>query len=104
MAPDGDRAAAAALAFGLALLTGSYVWASRKNPPRVGAQAMRGLPAEILDWSGGEGHALAQGERWQAQGEEVFVRGERVEVTDVKGLTLLVRRRQKRKQSDGELP
>ena len=95
---------AAALTFGLALLTGSYVWASRKNPPRVGAQAMLGLPAEILDWAGGEGHALAQGERWRARGEEVFEPGERVEVTGVKDLTLVVRRRQMRRESDGELP
>ncbi|TIW90529.1 MAG: hypothetical protein E5V59_22870, partial [Mesorhizobium sp.] len=38
----------------------------RRSPPRVGGEAMRGLPAEILDWQGGEGHVLAQGERWRA--------------------------------------
>jgi len=95
---------AAALTLGLALLTGGYVWASRRNPPRAGAQAMHGLPAEILDWSGDEGHALAQGERWRAQGEEAFVPGESVEVTGIKDLTLTVRRRQMRKQRDGERP
>ncbi|WP_292543802.1 nodulation protein NfeD, partial [Mesorhizobium sp.] len=46
---------AAALTLGLALLTGTYVWAARKSPPRVGGEAMRGLPVEILDWQGGEG-------------------------------------------------
>jgi membrane-bound serine protease (ClpP class) len=96
---------AAALTLGLALLTGGYVWASRKSPPRVGAQAMRGLRAEILDWSGNEGHALAQGERWRARGAESFAPGERVEVTDVTDLTLMVRRPNTRKQSDdGERP
>ena len=35
---------------------------------------------------------LAQGERWQAQGEEAFTPGETVEVTAVEGLTLVVRR------------
>jgi membrane-bound serine protease (ClpP class) len=84
---------AAAMTLGLALLTGSYVWAARKNPPRVGAQAMRGLPAEILDWSSGEGHARVQGERWRARGDEDFAPGERVEVTGVEGLTVFVRHR-----------
>ena len=95
---------AAALTLGLALLTGSYLWAARKNPPRVGAQAMRGLPAEILDWSGDEGHVRAQGERWRAEGDEAFAPGESVEVAGVKDLTLLVRRRQLRKQGEGEMP
>jgi membrane-bound serine protease (ClpP class) len=93
---------AAVLSLGLAVLTGTYVWAARKNPPRVGAQAMRGSPAEILDWSGLEGHALAQGERWRARAEESFVPGERVEVTDVSGLTLVLRRRQATEPIDGE--
>jgi len=90
------------LTLGLALLTGSYVWAGRKNPPRVGAQAMHGMQAEILDWSGAQGHALAQGERWRARGEDSFVPGDRVEVADVKDLTLLVRRGPAGKPSDGD--
>ncbi len=65
---------------------------------------MRGLPAEILDWSGDAGHVIAQGERWQAQGEEAFTPGETVEVTTVEGLTLVVQRRSTVTASDGELP
>ena len=82
---------AAAMIFGLTALTGSYLWRARKSPARVGAQAMRGLPAEILDWSGDAGHVIAQGERWQARGAEAFTPGETVEVTTVEGLTLEVR-------------
>jgi len=92
---------AGALTLALAVLSGTYLWASRKNPPRVGAQAMRGTTAEILDWSGLEGHARTHGERWRARGEESFAPGERVEVTDVSDLTLSVRRCAP-KQSDGE--
>jgi membrane-bound serine protease (ClpP class) len=92
---------AGALTLALAVLSGTYLWASRKNPPRVGAQAMRGTGAEILDWSGLKGHALAQGERWRARGEESFTPGERVEVTDVSDLTLSVRRHAP-KPSNGE--
>lgn len=84
---------AAALTLGLALLTGTFVWAARKNPPRVGGEAMRGLPAEILDWQGGKGHVLALGERWRARADEPIAPGDSVEVTDVSDLVLTVRRR-----------
>ena len=89
---------AAAMIFGLTALTGSYLWRARKIPARVGAQAMRGLSAEIVDWSGGAGHVIAQGERWQARGAEAFTPGETVEVTTVDGLTLEVRRRPAREE------
>ena len=84
---------AAALTLGLALLTGTYVWAARRNPPRVGGEAMRGQPAEILDWQGGEGHVLALGERWRARADEPIATGDSVEVTDISDLVLTVRRR-----------
>lgn len=90
---------AAVLTLGLALLTGSYLWAARKNLPRVGAQAMRGLPAKVLDWEGSEGHVLARGERWRAKADEPIAVGDSVEVADVSGLVLTIRRRNVR--SDG---
>lgn len=90
---------AAVLTLGLALLTGSYLWAARKNLPRVGAQAMQGLPAKVLDWEGSEGHVLARGERWRAKADEPIAVGDSVEVADVSGLVLTIRRRNVR--SDG---
>ncbi|MBB6412363.1 NfeD family protein [Mesorhizobium sangaii] len=84
---------AAALTLGLALLTGTYVWAARKSLPRVGGEAMRGLSAQILDWQGSEGHVLAQGERWRAKADEPIAPGDSVEVTDISDLVLTVRRR-----------
>ena len=96
--------AAAALTLGLALLTGSYLWTARRRPPRVGAQAMHGIPAEILDWSGGEGHVLAQGERWRARAAETFAPGDEVEVRNVEDLVLEVERRRLRAPGDGERP
>ncbi|KRB23790.1 NfeD family protein [Mesorhizobium sp. Root172] len=84
---------AAALTLGLALLTGTYVWAARKNPPRVGGEAMRGQPAEILDWQGTEGHVLALGERWRGKADEPIAAGDSVEVTDISDLVLTVRKR-----------
>jgi membrane-bound serine protease (ClpP class) len=68
------------------------VWRARKGPMRVGAQAMRGLSAEVLDWSDNEGHVFAQGERWKARGTEAFKSGDMVEVANIVDLTLVVRR------------
>jgi membrane-bound serine protease (ClpP class) len=84
---------ATAMFIGLILVVLSSLWRARKGPVRVGAQAMRGLPAEILDWSENEGHVFAQGERWQARGAETFKPGETVEVANIIDLTLVVRRR-----------
>ena len=65
---------------------------ARKGPARVGAQAMRGLSAEVLDWSDNEGHVFAHGERWQARGAETFKPGDTVEIANIIDLTLVVRR------------
>jgi membrane-bound serine protease (ClpP class) len=65
---------------------------ARRGPARVGAQAMRGLSAEVLDWTESQGHVFTHGERWQARGAEAFRPGETVEVANVVDLTLVVRR------------
>lgn len=92
---------AAALTLGLALLSGSYLWAVRKKPARVGAQAMNGMPVEIIDWSGNQGHVFAQGERWRAKADEPLAPGDSAEVAGIKDLVLTIRRRMP-KPSDGE--
>ena len=81
-----------AMCAGLMLVVLGSVWRARKGPVRVGAQAMRGLPAEVLDWSENEGHVFAQGERWKARGAEAFKPGDMVEVANIVELTLVVRR------------
>jgi len=54
---------------------------------------MPGRPAGCLDWKGGEGHVLAQGERWRAKADEPLALGDSVEVAEVKDLVLTIRRR-----------
>ena len=49
----------AVLVFALVVFVGRALWRARRRPPRVGAQAMHGLPAEILDWRAGAGHVRA---------------------------------------------
>jgi membrane-bound serine protease (ClpP class) len=83
----------AALFAGLVLVVLGPLRRAGRGPARVGAQAMRGLSAQVLDWSENEGHVFAQGERWQAHSAETFKPGEVVEVANIKDLTLVVRRR-----------
>jgi membrane-bound serine protease (ClpP class) len=83
----------AALFAGLVIVVLGSLRRARKAPARVGAQAMHGLSAQVLDWSEKEGHVFAQGERWRARGAETFKPGEVVEVANIKDLTLVVRRR-----------
>jgi len=82
----------AAVFVGFALVVLGSLRRVGRAPALVGAQAMRGLPAEVLDWNGNEGHVFAHGERWQARGAETFRPGETVEVANIVDLTLLIRR------------
>ena len=92
---------AMAMIVSLTVVVLGSLWRARRNPARVGVQAMRRLPAEVLDWSGSEGHVFTHGERWQAHGAEALTPGEVVEVAGIKNLTLLVRRRSARTVSEG---
>lgn len=92
---------ALAMMISLTIFVLGSLWRARRNPERVGALAMRGSSAEVLDWSGHQGHVFAQGERWLAHGTEVLAPGETVEVAGIKDLTLLVRRRSARAGGDG---
>jgi membrane-bound serine protease (ClpP class) len=90
------------VSIGLLSLTLGYVWRMRHQPVRTGAPAMLGQPAEVLDWSGQEGHVLAVGERWQARALQALAPGERVRITGVKGLTLEVSRAPEMAMNSGE--
>jgi membrane-bound serine protease (ClpP class) len=92
---------AMALIVSMTVVVLGSLWRARRNPARGGGQAMRGLPAEVLDWSGSEGHVLTHGERWQAHGAEALTPGEVVEVAGIKDLTLVVRRRSERTVNEG---
>jgi membrane-bound serine protease (ClpP class) len=94
---------AMAMIVSLTVIVLGSLWRARRNPARVGGQAMRGLPAEVLDWSGSEGHVFTHGERWQAHGVEALTPGETVEVAGIKDLTLVVRRRSARTVSEGRV-
>ena len=82
----------AAMFTGFVLVVLGALRRARNAPGRAGAQGMRGLSAEVLDWNETEGHVFTNGERWRARGADTFRPGERVEVANVVDLTLVVRR------------
>lgn len=84
---------AAATLVGLVLVVLGSLRRARKNPVRVGTQAMLGATAEVIDWSENQGHVFTQGERWRARGVDSFKPGDVVDVTNIVDLTLVVRRR-----------
>ena len=77
---------------GLFSLTLGYVWRVRHQPVRTGIPAMLGQRAEVLDWTGQEGHVFALGERWQARASRALTPGEHVQITGIEGLMLEVHR------------
>lgn len=85
-------AVVAAMLAGFVLVVLGALRRARNAPSRVGAQAMRGLSAQVLDWNETEGHVFTHGERWQARGADSFRPGETVEVANIVDLTLVVRR------------
>ena len=55
---------------------------------------MVGQPAEVINWKNGEGQVQCRGEIWPARSGtgESFGRGDKVTVTELRGMTLLVKR------------
>jgi len=44
----------------------------------------------VLEWSNGEGYVRAQGDRWHARGDIAVEPGDKVEIKQIEGLTLIV--------------
>jgi membrane-bound serine protease (ClpP class) len=63
------------------------LWWSRRRRARVGAEAMIGGRAVVLD----DGWVRVQGERWRARSSVPLEPGSEVEVLALEGLTLVVR-------------
>lgn len=82
------------LSFALLTLLLGYVVRARRSPLRAGAGTLLGQGAEVLDWSGGEGHVLAEGERWRACATDILQPGDVADILSIDGLVLTVRKRQ----------
>lgn len=58
-----------------------------------GNESWIGTTAVAIEDFQGKGHVFVQGERWRAQCDEAVAKNEEVEIKDVQGLTLLVRKK-----------
>ncbi len=78
---------------GFLLLLINAIIRTRRMPAYVGGQAMVGSVAVARSDLNPQGIVFLKGERWRAVAEDGPIRqGERVTITDVRGLTLTVRR------------
>jgi membrane-bound serine protease (ClpP class) len=69
-----------------------WVWYSRRRRAQVGAETLVGEMAEVVTRCAPLGQVRLQGEIWRARCEEGAERGERVRVTALEELTLVVER------------
>ena len=63
---------------------------ARRRPVVSGAPALLGTAGEVIEFGGGEGWALVDGERWHVRASESLSPGQRVRVIRVDHLTLEV--------------
>lgn len=75
---------------GLSLVTAAFVLLvagmaarSRRRPVVTGVQTLVGAAGELVEYSGGQGWALVQGEHWKVRGPEQLRVGDRVRVSDL---------------------
>ncbi|KQT07623.1 NfeD family protein [Ramlibacter sp. Leaf400] len=75
---------------GLALVTAAFVLLvagmaarSQRRPVVTGAQTLVGAGGELLEFSGGQGWALVQGEHWKVHGPAQLRAGDRVRVSSL---------------------
>jgi membrane-bound serine protease (ClpP class) len=64
---------------------------ARRRPVVSGTAHLLGATAEVIEFDGGQGWALVDGERWQVRAGEALHPGQRVNVTRIDGLRLEVR-------------
>jgi membrane-bound serine protease (ClpP class) len=84
---------AAAVTAGLMIFLLGYAWKAQRRPVTTGTKSWIGKEATVVEWSGGAGYVHFGGERWKAVGKEDISLNDRVEVRDVKGLVLAVRKK-----------
>ncbi len=65
---------------------------SRRKHPSTGSEGLIGVKGEVLSWNGDSGKVMVHGEIWNAKCEAELVRGDKVTVVIVDGMTLLVTR------------
>jgi len=77
-----------------ALFLGAILFAIARthgHGPVIGAEAIRKREGVVDTWEDGQGHVIVEGERWRARSRDRLAPGQRIKVTEVDGLVLVVR-------------
>ncbi len=64
---------------------------ARRRPVVSGTPRLLGASGTVIEFDGGHGWALVDGERWQVRAGEMLRAGQRVRITRIDGLVLEVR-------------
>lgn len=64
---------------------------SHKRRIATGAEGLIGTKGEVRGWEGRRGKIFVHGEIWDAEGDRDYMRGDSVEVIEVKGMKLVVK-------------
>jgi len=62
----------------------------RRRPAKGGQEELVGSEARVLEDFDGTGHVRLMGERWNARSDSPLVKGQRVRVASIDGLTVEV--------------
>jgi membrane-bound serine protease (ClpP class) len=81
-----------AVSAGFLLLALAMLVRSRRKAVVTGGAAVIGAVGSVVEWADGEGRVRVSGEVWRARAGVALQPGERVNVRDRDGLTLLVER------------
>ncbi len=92
--------AGTALASGLLLVVVlGYAWRSQTRKVTAGPNPYVGESVTVLEWSNGEGYVRAQGDRWHARGDVDVAPGDKAEIKQIEGLTLVLGARENARNS-----
>jgi len=69
----------------------SYGLAAQAHAVTTGGKSLIGAQGRVLDWSGGSGFVMVQGERWKAVSKSELKPGDLIKVIKLAGLTLHVK-------------
>ncbi len=83
-------AAIAVASIGFSLLIAKLGVSVHRRKVTTGNSDMVGSRAVVQDWDAAKGHVFVHGERWIAQADQSFEKGDEVTITDVDGLVLTV--------------
>jgi membrane-bound serine protease (ClpP class) len=72
------------------MVVGGLALRSRRRPVVSGRESLLGSPGTVLVSEGGETWAQIEGERWRVRADAALAPGDRVRVTGIDGLTLVV--------------